>query len=167
MCGAEHGPRGAPACPAGVGERQVGRWFGRDGVRDGGRDGRGLAYGSTPPGSARCGLIHGGAPVHLGRAVCPYAGRGGGGDGMNDAIALKLAGLTERQSRVLRRLASGTTEADLAVRLGLSPRAARHEARNLLDALGLRSCDEAAVLWWGNRAGARADLLAAARALVA
>ena len=86
---------------------------------------------------------------------------------MDESVAFRVAELTDGQRRLLRLVAGGATMDELAARLGLSPRRTRREVQTLLVALGVRSTDEAVLLWWGSRAGARADLQVAARALVA
>ncbi len=86
---------------------------------------------------------------------------------MDESVAFRVAGLTDGQRRLLRLVAGGATTNELAVRLGLSPRRTRREVQTLLVALGVRSTDEAVLLWWGSRAGARGDLRLAAHALVA
>ena len=82
----------------------------------------------------------------------------------DEPVAVGIERLTALQQRLLRLLVSGATAADLAAQLGLSTRVARREQQALLAALGVGSVQEAAVLWWGSRAGARADLRAAALA---
>ena len=86
---------------------------------------------------------------------------------MDESVAFRVAGLTDGQRRLLRLAAGGATTDELAARLGLSPRRTRRAVQTLLVTLGVRSTDEAVLLWWGSRAGARTDLQAAARALVA
>ena len=76
-------------------------------------------------------------------------------------VAVGIERLTARQQRLLRLLVSGATAADLAAQRGLSTRVARREQHEMLAALGVGSVQEATVLWWGSRAGARADLRAA------
>jgi DNA-binding CsgD family transcriptional regulator len=80
----------------------------------------------------------------------------------NASIAIGIEQLTPRQQHLLRLLASGATAADLTVRLGLSARVAGRERRAMLATLAVDTVPEAARLWWGSRAGARADLRAAA-----
>ena len=84
-----------------------------------------------------------------------------------EPLAIGLERLTAHQQRLLRLLVSGATAAEVAARLGLSARAARREQRAVLALLGVRSTDEAALLWWGSRAGARDDLRLAVQTLVA
>jgi hypothetical protein len=86
---------------------------------------------------------------------------------MNGEIAQRIAGLSDRQRRVLRAIAGRMTLPEVALRIGASPAVARREVAAVLLALGVRRLDEAAVLWWGSRAGARADVRAAARRLAA
>jgi DNA-binding CsgD family transcriptional regulator len=76
---------------------------------------------------------------------------------------LELGPLTDDQRRALRLLAGGLTPGELALRLGLSRRAARRAVAGLLAALAVASVEEARLLWWGSRAGARADLRRTAR----
>ena len=76
-------------------------------------------------------------------------------------VAVGIERLTARQQRLLRLLVSGATAADLAAQLGLSARLARREQHEMLAALGVGNVQAATVLWWGSRAGARADLRAA------
>ncbi len=80
---------------------------------------------------------------------------------MDEVISLRLQGLTDTQQRLLRLAASGATMAEQAAHLGLSPRAVRRELDGVVGALGVRDVGQAALLWWGSRAGARADLRAA------
>jgi DNA-binding NarL/FixJ family response regulator len=75
-------------------------------------------------------------------------------------LAVGIEQLTAGQQRMLRLLVSGATVADLAAHLGLSVGLARREQRLVLSTLGVGSAQEAALLWWGSRAGARADLRA-------
>ncbi len=86
---------------------------------------------------------------------------------MDEVISIRLQGLTDTQQRLLRLAASGATPAEQATRLGLSARAVRRELDGVIDRLGVRDINQAALLWWGSRAGARADLAAAAQQLVA
>ncbi len=86
---------------------------------------------------------------------------------MDAIVALPIADLTDQQPDQAQLLVGGATVADLAVRLGLSRGQTEQAVVALLATLRVRTIDEAAVLWWGSRAGARPDLLAAARALVA
>ena len=79
----------------------------------------------------------------------------------DEPVAVGIERLTARQQRLLRLLVSGATAVDLAAQLGLSARVARREQHEVLAALGVGNVQEAAVLWWGSRAGARADLRAA------
>lgn len=84
-----------------------------------------------------------------------------------EPLAIGLERLTAHQQRLLRLLASGATAAEVAVRLGLSARAAQREQRAVLALLGVDSPQAAVLLWWGSRAGARDDLRLAVHALVA
>jgi DNA-binding CsgD family transcriptional regulator len=86
---------------------------------------------------------------------------------MDAMVTLPTAPLTDRQQCLLRLLAGGATSADLALRLGLSRGQTDQAVVALLATLRVRTIDEAAVLWWGSRAGARPDLRLAALALVA
>ena len=84
---------------------------------------------------------------------------------MRDTPAARVAALMARQQRLLRLAAAGATPLDLAERLGLSPARARREFGGLLGALGVRTGGEAALLWWGSRDGARAEVRPAASVL--
>jgi DNA-binding CsgD family transcriptional regulator len=86
---------------------------------------------------------------------------------MDELIAYRVARLTDRRQRLLRLAASGAPAAELALRLGLSRRQVGREVAAVLLALGVQTLDEAALLWWGSRAGARTELRAAAQALAA
>ena len=83
---------------------------------------------------------------------------------MDETALAPIAELSDEQCRLLRLLAAGATTAELGVRLGLSPTRARRAVDDLLAALGVEDMAAAMVLWWGSRAGARADLRAAALA---
>jgi DNA-binding NarL/FixJ family response regulator len=83
---------------------------------------------------------------------------------MDEIAQAHIAELSDDQCRLLRLLAAGATTAELGVRLGLSPTRARRAVDGLLAALGVEDAAGATVLWWGSRAGARADLRAAALA---
>ena len=83
---------------------------------------------------------------------------------MDQIAPAHLAELSAEQHRLLRLLAAGATTAELGARLGLSPTRARRAVDGLLAALGVEDAAAAMVLWWGSRAGARADLRAAAMA---
>ena len=72
--------------------------------------------------------------------------------------ALDLGPLTDRQRRLLGLLAAGATVAEIALRLDLSRRATQRAVADLLTALNASTSAEACLLWWGSRAGARADL---------
>jgi DNA-binding CsgD family transcriptional regulator len=76
-----------------------------------------------------------------------------------------LTGLTDEQRRLARLVAAGAAPAEIAARLDRSPRRVARDLRALPAALGLASLDEVALAWWGTRAGARADLAAAAARL--
>jgi DNA-binding NarL/FixJ family response regulator len=82
-------------------------------------------------------------------------------------LAIGLERLTDRQRRLLRLLACGATAGDLAARLGVTASAARRECRAALAALGVGTPAEAALLWWGSRAGARVEVRLAAEQLAA
>jgi DNA-binding NarL/FixJ family response regulator len=82
-------------------------------------------------------------------------------------LAIGLERLTDRQRRLLRLLASGATAGELAARLGLTVSAAQRECQEVQAALGVNTPAEAALLWWGSRAGARVDVRLAAEHLVA
>ena len=86
---------------------------------------------------------------------------------MNDTAVTRIAALSDDQRRLLRLLAAGVPVPEAAARLGLSARRARAEQSRLLAALGVASVAEAALLWWGSRAGARAEVGQAAAALIA
>lgn len=86
---------------------------------------------------------------------------------MDAIVSLRLHTLTEAQQRLLGLIACGATPAEQAARLGLSRGRLRREVRIVLAVLGVHDSSEAAVLWWGSRAGARTDLAAAAQRLVA
>lgn len=86
---------------------------------------------------------------------------------MDAIVSFRLHTLTETQQRLLRLIAGGATPAEQAVRLGLSRGRLQREVRIVLAVLGVYDSDEATVLWWGSRAGARTDLAAAAQRLVA
>jgi DNA-binding NarL/FixJ family response regulator len=86
---------------------------------------------------------------------------------MDELLARRIARLTDRQQRLLRLTAGGAAAAALAMRLDLAPSHIQRELAALLRALGVRSTAEAALLWWGSRAGSRADVRRAAQALIA
>ena len=86
---------------------------------------------------------------------------------MDESVTFRVAELTDGQRRLLRLVAGGATMDELAVRRGESPRRTRREVQTLLVALGVRSTDEAVLLWWGSRAGARAELGLAAALIAA
>ena len=83
---------------------------------------------------------------------------------MDEIAQTQIAELSDEQCLMLRLLAAGATTAELGMRLGLSPARARRAVDGLLAALGVEDAAGAMVLWWGSRAGARADLRAAALA---
>jgi DNA-binding CsgD family transcriptional regulator len=88
-------------------------------------------------------------------------------EAMHDTAVTRIAALSERQRRLLRLLAAGAPTTEVAARLGLSAQRARAEQDWLLAALGVDCRADAALLWWGSRAGARAEVGRAAAALVA
>jgi hypothetical protein len=85
----------------------------------------------------------------------------------NTTLASRIGDPTDRQGRLLRLLGADRTALELAGRLGLTPQQARRETAALLRTIGVGRTDEAVLLWWGSRAGARADLCVAAQMLVA
>jgi hypothetical protein len=86
---------------------------------------------------------------------------------MAGRTAPALATLTDGQRRMLALVAVGATTADLARHLGMPPRGVGRELASLLTDLGVPGRREAALLWWGSRAGARVDLRDASEALSA
>jgi DNA-binding CsgD family transcriptional regulator len=82
-------------------------------------------------------------------------------------LAVGLDRLTDRQRRLVRLLAAGAIGGELAERLGVTAREARHECQAVFAALGVGTPAEAALLWWGSRAGARAEVRLAAERLAA
>jgi DNA-binding NarL/FixJ family response regulator len=86
---------------------------------------------------------------------------------MDEVIAIRLAGLTSTHRRMLRLAAAGATPADIGLHLDMAPRTVHDELTVLLATLGVHDAHEAAIIWWGSRAGARPDLAIAAQGLVA
>lgn len=74
-------------------------------------------------------------------------------------------GLTDDQRCLARLVAAGAAPVEIAARLDRSPRRVARDLQALPVALGLASLEEVAVAWWGTRAGARTDLVAAAARL--
>jgi DNA-binding NarL/FixJ family response regulator len=79
--------------------------------------------------------------------------------GQRDAAAPKIAGpgqspnqaLTDRQLQVVRLLAAGLTNKEVAVRLGLTPKTVMHHTVAIYQRLGVRSRSEAVA--WAIRGG--------------
>ncbi len=70
--------------------------------------------------------------------------------------ALRGAGLTQRQAEVLRLVALGHTDADIAERLGVSPRTVHKHLEHIYDKLGATSRSQAIATAWSIVPGARA-----------
>jgi DNA-binding NarL/FixJ family response regulator len=85
---------------------------------------------------------------------------------VEDIVAHRVAALPDSQRRMLRLAAGGASVAEIAVRLGLSPRVVGRELSAVLTALGVSDAQQARILWWGSRAGASPHMIDAAQDLV-
>jgi DNA-binding NarL/FixJ family response regulator len=88
-------------------------------------------------------------------------------DPPDDHVAAKVAGLSERQRRVLRLAAAGASTREIGQRIHAPLAVVEHELALLLRSLGVRTTDQAALVWWGSRAGSHPHLADAARDLIA
>jgi DNA-binding NarL/FixJ family response regulator len=86
---------------------------------------------------------------------------------MDEHVADRFHRLSEQQRRMVRLAAGGAPAAEIAARLSIPMHRIPREWLAVLAILGVRDEREAAVLWWGSRAGARLDLAHAARQLIA
>ncbi|MCC6630279.1 MAG: helix-turn-helix transcriptional regulator [Chloroflexi bacterium] len=85
---------------------------------------------------------------------------------MDDRLTRRVAGLTDRQRRLLRLAAGGVGRPEIALRLGLSEAVVARELAALYRALGVQTRDDAALVWWGSREGSPSHLADVARDLL-
>ena len=84
----------------------------------------------------------------------------------DDRVAKRIAGLSDRQRRLLRLAAAGASVAEIANRLELQPRVVESELDALMSTLGVNNRSQAAMVWWGTRAGSDPQLADSARDLL-
>lgn len=75
------------------------------------------------------------------RLYCPDAGEAA--DGRDPASVTLLRGITEREREVIRLLAQGSSTAEIAAQLGITPRTVRNHVQNILCKLHVHSRLEA------------------------
>ena len=86
---------------------------------------------------------------------------------MNEHAADRFHRLSEQQRRMVRLAAGGAPATEISARLAMPVSHVKREWIAVLATLGVRDEHEAALLWWGSRAGARLDLAHAAQELTA